>query len=316
MKRRTILLVAIMLMEICSNGIVNCQTGTPVIHNIPVYPGASLQPVNGPAEESTCCDFVTKDALDKVIAFYEIALKIKAFDATALAAKYPDMKPQINNMTSQMPPQMKIRFFVLQETVFQGKKGAELFEVTSDPSGTHFTVTGSQFLPKDAHYAEDWQEANAKTAGTDKPKKSGTEQLSNALPSNPPVGFTKGEINSETSGNPTINVTYSKLVKKGTGGEDGAGNLYNTITVTITDASGDLEFANGIIKAEGQGETAVKVKGKYDGKENVEKNDFGCVGSGKVFLVNNRYLVEIRAEHICDLEVLNQFINSMHLESL
>jgi len=96
---------------------VSTGTGMPGSHNIPVYPGASLLTGKTGGEESACCDFVTNDAYEKVIAFYETALKTKALDASALTAKYTDMKAEINSMMGQIPPQLKIRFFVLQEIV-------------------------------------------------------------------------------------------------------------------------------------------------------------------------------------------------------
>ena len=332
MKQRITFLIAALLLEIFSIRIVNSQTGTPGSHNIPVYPGASLLTKNTPAEESYCCDFVTKDAMDKVIAFYEAALKTKALDATALGAKYQDMKPQIDMMISHMPPQMKMRFFVLQEIVFQGKKEAELFVMGSDPSGVHFSITESQFLTKDAHFVADWQEAMAKSSGTAEPKAIDPSQLEAALPSTPPAGFKKHEVGSEknngismTSGppiseRPSICVAYSKLFKKAVEYADGgAPDEYYMISIYITDESGDEAYTSGgssWIKAKGPGEKDVKVKGKYDGNESVEKNDSGCVGADKKFIVNNRYLIEIRTDHICDMAVLNQVIDSMHLENL
>jgi hypothetical protein len=319
MKQLITVLILAFSIELISIQIVNCQntsSGIPGNIKIPVYPGASLQSENTAGEESNCCNFETKDALEKLSAFYENALKTKALDAATLATKHPGMKTQVDMMSAQMPPQMKIRFFVLQELIVEGKKGAELFELMSDPSGVHFTITESQFQSKDSHFANDWKEKMAKITETSKPAPVDPMKLATALPAIAPAGFEKGEVTSESTGQSSVNVTYTKPVKKGSGGENGSGNVYNTINVTITDESGDMGFASGMIKPEGQGEKAFKVKEKYDGKLKEEKNDHGCVGTQITFLVNSRYLVEINADRICELEVLNKFIDSMNISNL
>jgi|GEM_PF-3939332 len=62
-------------------------------------------------------------------------------------------------------------------------------------------------------------------------------------------------------------------------------------------------------------ERAVKVKGRYDGIESVERNERGCGQSLKSFLVASRYVVAV-SSNICDLAVLNKVIDSMNLDML
>lgn len=325
MKQKIAFFTAALLLEIYSvstiSGQVAPETGMSGSHNIPVYPGASLLTEKKAGEEPVCCDFSTKDNFEKVIAFYENALNTKALDASSLAAKYPDMKTEINMMISQIPPQFKIRFFVLQEVIFQGKKGAELFELTSNPSGVHFTISETQFLTSDTHFAGEWKDS---MSGIIKPKALSYEQFAAALPAITPAGYNKGEITFSKGDDgqlPGVGVSYQKLLKKGQGtlngdGEGNAGDKSVTISVGITDESSNEEFALSYVKELGNGAKAIKVKGKYEGQESMEKNSYGCIGSGMIFLVNNRFLIEIKADGICDLSVVNQLIDSMNLESL
>ena len=131
---------------------------------------------------------------------------------------------------------------------------------------------------------------------------------------------TKGEITFFKDGDgqqPGIEVSYSKLLKKSHGiGEERTENQYFIISISITDASSDMESILSGYKELGQDEKAVKVKGIYEGIERMEKNSTGCISSGIGFLVNKRFDVGIRAERLCELAVLYQIIDSMNLESL
>ena len=321
MAQKITFLIIALLLEIYYAGTINGQVttdpGMSGSHNLPVYPGASLLTEKKAGEEPSCCDFATNDAFEKVISFYETALKTKALDASSLAAKYSDMKTEIDMMTGQIPPQLKIRFFVLQEVIFQGKKGAELFELTSAPSGVHFTITETQFITSDTHFFGEWKDA---MAGIVRPKALTYEQFAAALPAITPQGYTKGEIGflkGDDGQQPGVSVSYSKLFKKGHGiGEEYTKNQYFTISIYITDVSNIMESILSNYKELGQGEKAVKVKGMYEGKEMMEKNSTGCISSGIGFIVNNRFDVGVSAERLCDLALLYQIIDSMNLESL
>jgi hypothetical protein len=325
MKRKIAFFTAALLLEIHSvspiRGQVSSETGVSGSHNIPVYPGASLLTERMAGEEQSCCDFVTKDEFEKVISFYENALKTKSLDASSLASKYTDMKPEINMMISLIPPQLKIRFFVLQEVIFQGKKGAELFELTSDPLGVHFTISETQFLTSDTHFAGEWKDSRS---GIIRPKSLSYEQFAAALPAITPEGYNKGEITFSKGDDgqlPGVGVSYLKLLKNGQGtlNGDGEGRTNDkniTISVSINDGSGSMDYTLSYVKELGNGAKAIKVKGKYEGQESSEKNSYGCIGSGMIFLVNNRFLVEIKADGICNLSVINRLIDSMNFENL
>ncbi len=279
---------------------------------LPVYPGAKLVMEHEPGEKAPCCDFLTRDSLDKVLSFYEKALKIKPLDPKGLATKYPDMKQQVAAMTKQMPPQMKIRFFVLDENT------RELFEVVSTSRGVSFSIAEQQLGAKDARFSAEYKDKLAEASGTAAPKLSSTSQLAAALPSAPPAGFNQeGEVNEDSgSAQPTVSIAYSKPVRMGKDRDEGGGEMGVGIQITISDTGGNSEFAREMIKAERKEEKAVKVMGKYVGKESVEKNDYGCVESRKTFLVNNRYLVEVMGPGMCDLSVLDKTIESMKLGKL
>ena len=279
---------------------------------LPVYPGAKLVIEHEPGGEASCCDFLTRDPFDKVLSFYERALKTRPLDPKSLAAKYPEMKAQVAAMTKQMPPQMKIRFFALDE------KAHNLFEVLSTPQGVKFTIPEQQLAAADSRFSAEYKEKLAGSSGTAAPKPLSTSQLAAALPSTPPAGFTQqGEVNEDSgSAQPTVSVAYSKPVRMGKDRDEGGGERTVGIEITISDTAGNQEFAREMIKAERKEEKAVKIMGKYDGMESVEKNDYGCVASRKAFLVNNRYLVEVTGPGMCDLAVLNKTIDSMHLGKL
>jgi hypothetical protein len=155
-----------------------------------------------------------------------------------------------------------------------------------------------------------------KTSGTNNQQSVETSVLIACLPGALPEGFKKDELNINSTSPAEVNISYNKLIKKGSGGEDGSTNKYITVGITITDGTGNTEFTYDMIKAQRKEEKAIKVNGKYDGKESLEKNDYGCVESGKTFLVNNRFLVEIKASNVCDFVVIDQFISTMNLEHL
>lgn len=125
---------------------------------IPVYPGAQLITEQEPGEEPVCCTFTTRDPYAKVLAFYETRLKQKALDTKALAARYPDMRPQLEQMTKQMPPNARAWFFVIEEMAFSGKKFAQLFGVLSGPAGVNFSVSEEELGASGAKFARAWHE--------------------------------------------------------------------------------------------------------------------------------------------------------------
>jgi hypothetical protein len=298
---------------------VNVSSGQPNLQSgklIPVYPGSTLKTEFEPGDSKMCCSFETKDSFDKVIGFYESALKIKPLDPPGLSAQLPFLEPQVDEMLKQMPQGMKIKFFVLHVVDFQGQKGAELFEVVSTLQGiVEFEVNPSQFTGNDSHFESEWIGEKGQSEGI---KYADPEILIAALPSGGPSGYEKGEQNVDaTPGNPPfVDVTYRKLIKKGKGGESGSDDKFIAITISISDNYGAPEFAEEMIKAQRDIEKAVKVKGKYNGVESVEKNEYGCVGASKRFIVNNRFLVDIQGLEMCDLAVINQLIDMMNLNAL
>lgn len=138
------------------------EAGAQSAGEIPVYPGAELVIEAQGGEESGCCSFRTHDPYQKVLSFYEGRLKQKAMDSKSLAAKYPAMKPQFQQMEKQMPPNIQIRFFVIKEMEFMGKKGAELFELLSSPIGVTFHMTKEELGISGAKFAREWGEKTGK----------------------------------------------------------------------------------------------------------------------------------------------------------
>jgi len=128
--------------------------------SIPVYPGAKLETEQ--QENGECCDFVTTDSFEKVVAFYEKQLNTKALDTKALVAAYPALKQQIQAMEQQMPPNFKLRAFVIEELTVNGQKMPNFFEVTGSPDAVRFSIGGDALAGNDAQFAKQWREKTGK----------------------------------------------------------------------------------------------------------------------------------------------------------
>ena len=279
---------------------------------IPVFPGATLNTDIDEEDRKVCCNFVSKESFDKVVAYYEGALKIKPLDLNGLEAQLPFMKSQADMMRQQMPQGMKIKFFILKVVEFQGQKGAEIFEVVyTGPNGVEFTIMESQLVEGDKHFTSEFQ---IETSG--EPKPVDPQLIIKALPSEGPAGFNKEEVAiDQMPNNPTsVSISFNKLLKKGKGGEEGSEDITSRISVIISEAT--PEFYEGMIKVERANEKAVTINGKYKGLEVIEKNNYGCQGGSIRFVVNNRFLVEVSESSICDLNILYQLIDKMNLETL
>jgi len=235
---------------------------------IPVYPGAKLEMPAEAAED--CCNFITASGLRKVLSFYEAALKTPALDVNAVGAKYPELKPQLKQMTAQMPATMKINFFVLRELNYNGKKAPELFEVVSGPQGVRFTVVEHQFTAEDAHFAGEWRDGMIEAGSGQAPlKPCDPALLVVALPATAADGFSAGEVYSEGGGEgrqSTASIHFAKLVRKGSGGEAGTDDKYVGLQVSISDYLGDRENAESFIKPERKEERALTVLGLTRGR--------------------------------------------------
>ena len=285
---------------------------------IPVYPGATLVLEAEPGETPMCCDFIAKAPFEKVISFYEGALKTGGLDPKAFGARYPDLKHQADALIRDAPPGMKVRILVLAEQRFQGKTSAETFDVASTPAGVRFTIMKDQLRPSDARFAEEWE---ARMSGASRQAKAGTAdwtKLRASFPKSPPSGFTVDAVqgdNGDANHAPYVQASYQKVVKKAGSGADEA-QVTVSIDVMITDEAGNVESALETVRVQEGGERAVKVGGKYDGKEIIVRDGRDCTQSGTVFLVNRRYVVEVKTYGFCDLPTVDRIIDGMNLNAL
>lgn len=305
------IVLVLILQGFLSIQIAKCQNELQSGRIIPVYPGAVLNTELEEGDSKMCCNFVSGDNFDKVIAFYENTLKIKSLDPKSLAEKLPFLKQQVEMLLQQMPPGMKIKFFVLKEVEFQGQKGAELFEVYTSLKGVQFSITESQLEDRDQHFTSEF---GIETSGN--PKSTDPQLIIKALPSEVPAGYTKDEVTiDQMPDNPTsVSVGYNKLLQRGTGGENGTMDKTSNIFVIISDAA--PEYYEEMIKPQSPNEKAVTIKGKYKGVEVMEKNEYGCQGAGVRFVVNDKFLVEISESALCDIKILYQVVDKMNLEIL
>jgi hypothetical protein len=287
---------------------------------IPVYPGAKLVIEPEPGEEPMCCDFVTTAGFDKVVAFYEKALATKGLEPGAFGAKYPFLKRHTDALLKQMPPGMKITIFPLGETVLQGQKGVETFEVTGTASGTRFFLGKAQLLEKERHFADEWDKAAG--AGGIRSGPGGARSVSSgilkaSLPTKAPAGFTQGETIAENSGGTAFAQTsYQKQIRAagGRGPDDAAG--FAMIDVQISDVTDYPDEEKQRIIMPDEGGRKVKVKGGYPGKERSGRSGSECTGSEVVFLVNGRFQVQVQSSTLCDLPLFYRLIDSMNLAGL
>ena len=311
-------IIAFLLMAFASGS--SAQT----TKEIPVYPGAILVTAKELGTEPQCCSFSTGDSFEKVLSFYQSALKSKSMDTKQLAAAYPAMKEQLQQLERQMPSTMEYRAFVLAEMELNGKKGAMLFEVTANPVGVNFTIPENTVSQKDAHFVSQWREQTGQLTAEEKAGKSLADwkQLQGALPTAATLGDLKrGEVAGETnregpSPSSSVGVTYQKPGLPSTGGEDGAPQIGVAVTLTIEDAGNNQEYATDMTSAAARNEKATTVRGKYKGKERSEKNESGYESCGIAFLVNKRFIVDCKGERTKDLALIRKLIDGMNLEKL
>ncbi|MBI3599874.1 MAG: hypothetical protein HY097_04435 [Nitrospinae bacterium] len=134
---------------------------------IPVYPGAKLVTQTEPGEEPVCCGFTSADPVNKVLSFYTEKLKTKPMDIKTLSEKYPAMRAQFQQLSSQLPPQIKFSAFVLGEMNIGGQKGAMLFEVMAMPQGVSFNIPVESLAEKDKRFAQEWRQRMGKLSDED-----------------------------------------------------------------------------------------------------------------------------------------------------
>lgn len=284
---------------------------------IPVYPGAKL--MTEPGEEPMCCDFITTAGFEKVVAFYEGALKTKGLEPKAFGARYPQLKHHADALQKQMPAGMKIRIFALSEMAVQGQMGVETFEVLGTASGVRFTLGRSQLPEKDRHFTDEWDldagadERRARSGGA---RAVSPAQLKAALPSRTPAGFTHDQTIAESSGGTAFaQSSYQKQIRAGGHGPDDAAEFV-TIDVQISDVTDYPDEEQQRITAPEEGGRKVTVKGSYPGKERSGRSGSECWGSEVVFLVNGRFQVEVRSSNVCDLPLFYKLIDTMNLAGL
>jgi len=290
---------------------------------IPVYPGANLVTETEAGSEPQCCSFTTHDSFDKVLSFYQSALKTKPMDTKQLAAAYPAMKQLFQGLEKQMPSTMKYRAFVLSEMEMGGQKSAMLFEVISNPGVVNFTIPENSVAQKDAHIVSQWREQTGQLTAEEKAGKSVADwqQLQGALPTAATVGkFKRGEVTGETSREgPTphssVVVSYVEQVRQGPGGEFSQKASGATIIIIIDDVGKNEDLVTEMSSPSRSSEKATTVKGRYPGKESSE-GEAGHEFCEKVFHINKRVVVVCKGEGTKDLALINKLIDGMNLDKL
>jgi hypothetical protein len=205
-----------------------------------------------------------------------------------------------------------------------GKKGAMLFEVISNPAGVNFTIPENSVAQKDAHVVSQWREQTGQSTPEEKTGKSiaDWQQLQGALPTAAAVGKLKrGEVTGETrredsSPHSSVTVVYREQVRQAPGGEDSQVTIGAAISIMIDDVGNNEEFATEMSSPARSNEKATTLKGKYSGKESSEKNEAGYESCEKVFHVNKRFVVTCKGEGTKDLALINKLIDGMNLEKL
>ncbi|HLN22267.1 MAG TPA: hypothetical protein VK213_14325 [Bacteroidales bacterium] len=273
--------------------------------NIPVYPGATLKTGLEQGDSEMCCSFKTSDSFDKVVSFYENALKLKSVDPNGLASQFPDLKDQVKMMLDQMPAGARIKFFILNTVEFMGKKGAETFEVVYTPAGvTEFSIMDSQFSEEDLKYADEWNMATSDEEEGPAAPALDPGILAEALPGVTLPGYERSELNINADGFGPASVGID-MSKPGV-----------NINITIYDNAGFMEGVKETITPSSDNQKAVTVKGRYPGKETLTAFGNECGGADKIFLVKDRYLVIISTMNMCDFNVINKVVDMMNVDRL
>jgi hypothetical protein len=313
-------LLTIVFAALCAAMAVLDPVTAAVAREIPVYPGAKLVTEPEPEEEPMCCDFVTPAGFEKVVSFYEKALKTSGLEPRAFGVQYPHLKHHADALQKQIPPGMKIRLFPLSEMALQGQVGVETFEVTGSTAGVRFTIDRAQLPEKDRHFAEEWELAFGAGERHAKPGKArGVSPgiLKAALPTRAPAGFTHDQTIAETvEGAAFAQASYQKQIRAAGGrGPDDAAE-FAMIDVQINDVTGYPEEEKQRLIMPEEGGRKVTVKGRYPGRERSGRSGSECMGSEVVFLVNGRFQVEVRSSNVCDLPLFYQLIDTMNLAGL
>jgi hypothetical protein len=263
---------------------------------IPVFPGATLEmdPDNSD-DDAICCDFFTPRPFGEVISFYEQSFGAKSLDAASLALQYPAMKPNLDALARQMPPSMKIRFFVLEVVQFNGNKLPTLFEVISNPDGTRFSIEEGRLSKSDARHERERESAID------------VQALKAVLPKTLPQGFTRYHEETIDDG---IHASYTRTVRKASGAVDDQDDIED-IVIAVTDHSvNDPEYAAAMLNGWKERGKPFMAKGKYEGSREVtgRKGYFTEI----VFPVKNRYLIEVRGHS----SAINKFIDLINPDVL
>jgi hypothetical protein len=134
---------------------------------IPLYPNAKFDMERAKEKGAEGYPFITTDPLDKVVAFYEDALKSKAMDIPAIAAKYPAVKQQLQQMQQQFPPGVQYRAFAIGEAE-NGSLMPPLFELIAAKGHTNFFLTDEQMGASQARMVYEFHKAAGTMDGLDR----------------------------------------------------------------------------------------------------------------------------------------------------
>lgn len=143
-------------------------------------------------------------------------------------------------------------------------------------------------------------------------------KLISVLPASAPDGYVKLDQWIDTSFySPVfVFVRFSKPIKVNAGNDQGITELLSVIEVSIGDHAGFTGMLEPAIRADYNYQKRIKVKGRFDGREAVFSDNNLCIGAEKVFVVNNRYLINVNSSYMCDLTLLDQIIEEMDLDKL
>ena len=137
-----------------------------VSKEIPVYPNAKFDLESEGSKDQECC-FTTTDPLNKVVAFYENALKSKAMDIPAIVAKYPALKQQFEQMQQHIPAGVQYRAIEIGEAE-NGSLMPPLFEIIAANGRTKFFLTEEQMGASKAQMVFEFHKAAGTMDNLDK----------------------------------------------------------------------------------------------------------------------------------------------------
>lgn len=258
---------------------------------LPVYPGSQLS-LDEP-DRHFCCEFTTRDGIDKVTAFYQRAAGATVVDQPGLMKRFPDMNREVADVTGMARevaagkpgPGVTLRYMIFAEVSDGSRRAGDVVAVACSGGTCRYGFLAERLLPQDRHFADEWEQRFGRGGAGRGGDGRGAAQsgFRAALPSMDLSGFTREPIEAQGGDVPSASVRWAR--------EEA---FYQ---VAIYDLSRQREAVDQFLAVDpGSGLRKVKVNGAWPGVEATRPPENGVSSGERRFLVHGRYGVEVTWE--------------------